>query len=338
MVRICIFSRSFFPAIGGQERVAAVLAREFVQHGHSVVLLTDTISMELDDLPFEVRRTRKFLTRVAVFKEVDRVLFMSGSIQGFLGCCLAWKRCYVSHQSIYGIGAGLERVAGLLKVFLSRWTVNICISEFQRTRLRAPAVLIPNPVDQEFVQPLLPTKPRFDFVFVGRLVSDKGAALLIEAFSRLQGRWSNASLRVIGDGPELARLQAEVMRLGLGDRIVFSGALTGPVLASAVAECGCLVVPSLWEEPFGMAALEGLALCRHVIVTRRGALPEVVGRFGTVVNPDPFDLSLAMEHFLGSVRSGSEFDADKACYLERFSPNRVASQYLEVLLGEVPLR
>lgn len=337
-MRICIFSRSFFPTLGGQERVAAVLAREFTHHGHSVVVLTDTPSREADDFPYEVQRTAQFWKRLGIFRGADRVLFMSGSLQGLLGCWLARKRCYITHQSIYGIGSGLECLAGLLKAKLTRWTVSICVSDFQRGRLRAPAVLIPNPLDQEFLQRSVHPRPRFDFGFVGRLVSDKGVALLIEALWRIKIRCPGASLRVIGDGPERAALQAQVSGLELGDRVIFSGILTGADLVSAMAECGCLVVPSVWEEPFGMAAIEGLAVCRHVIVTRRGALPEVVGRFGTVVDPDPSALSVAMESYLGATTGDPERDAAKARYLEQFSPSHVANRYLAALLGELPQR
>lgn len=332
--RICIFSRSFFPAVGGQERVAAILAREFTTRGYKVVILTDTPSDEVNELPYQVLRTGRFWDRVAVFGGSDRVLFMSSSLQGLLGCWLARKRCYITHQSLYGIGSGLERWVGVLKARLAGLTVNICISEFQRSRLRAPAVLIPNPVDEEFLQIPASTRRSFEFGFAGRLVSDKGVALLLEAFQRVHAVFPAARLRVIGDGPEGPALKDQARTLGLGQHVSFSGSLYGTHLSLAMAECECLVVPSVWEEPYGMAALEGMATCLQVIVTRRGALPDVVGPFGTVVDPDPDSLACAMEQFLRSPRADREGNQAKADYLRQFSSDQVAGRYLEVLFGD----
>lgn len=332
-MRICVFSRSFFPALGGQERVAEVLAREFTNLGHTVLVLTDAPPGEVDGRPYEVRRTGRFWDRVAVFRGVDRVLFMSSSLQGLLGCWLAGKRCYVAHHSMYGIGNGAERLAGILKAWLSKLTVNICISEFQRKRLPARAILIPNPLDQAFLDWPAGNSVKFDFGFVGRLVPDKGVGLLMDALKSVHSSFPEASLRVIGDGPERSALEMQARQLGLSDRVNFSGPLHGDEMVSAMADCGCLVVPSLCEETFGLAALEGLAVCRWVIVTRRGALPEVIGPFGTVVDPDSEPLALAMVEFLLKKHAYHAQSPARTSYVNGFSSKALALRYLEVLQG-----
>lgn len=332
-LRICIFSRSFFPAVGGQERVAAMLAREFSNSGHSVVVLTDTPATDGEGLPFEIYRTRRFWGRWAIFRGADRILFMSSSLQGMVGAFLACKRCYVSHQSVYGIGSGTERLAGMLKNVLSSLTINVCISDFQRRLLRAPAVIIPNPVGREFLNVKQDISRRFAFCFVGRLVSDKGVALLIDALSLVQKNFPGVSLRVIGDGPERADLEKQALRLGLCDRVEFAGVLAGPDLALAMSECECLVVPSVWEEPFGMVALEGIATCREVIVTNRGALPEVVGDFGLIVEPTINSLASAMTEYLSRANLTQDNNPERLMYLRQFYPENIAQRYLRVLCG-----
>lgn len=106
-------------------------------------------------------------------------------------------------------------------------------------------------------------------LFVGRLEAYKGVATLIDAMRQHPG----VSLRIVGDGPERAalELQAKGMR-----NVMFVGFQQGEALWAEYRGARCLVVPSLWYEPFGLVALEGLARGVPTIVSDRGGLPEIV--------------------------------------------------------------
>ncbi len=114
--------------------------------------------------------------------------------------------------------------------------------------------------------------PRHDegyVLYVGRLEAYKGVATLIEAMRALP----NVPLRIVGDGPDRARL----MGLARGMRnITFVGFAQGAALWDEYAGARAAVVPSVWYEPFGMVTLEAMVRGVPVIVSDRGGLPEIV--------------------------------------------------------------
>ena len=113
--------------------------------------------------------------------------------------------------------------------------------------------------------------------FVGRLEpGTKGIERLIERWSRARAEGSLGDLRLnlIGTGPLAgsASIEAEgVRQLGFMER----GELDRHLLSGRA-----LVCPSLWEEPFGLVAIEGFAAGLPVLATDRGALTETVGLLG----------------------------------------------------------
>jgi alpha-1,3-rhamnosyl/mannosyltransferase len=70
-----------------------------------------------------------------------------------------------------------------------------------------------------------------------------------------------------------------------------------PVVARLTAASSAVVVPSLYEG-FGLPALEGMACGTVVVAANRGALPEVCGEAGLLVEPDPAGLAYGMERAL----------------------------------------
>src|SRR5262249_8485456 len=129
--------------------------------------------------------------------------------------------------------------------------------------------------------------------------SDKGCDLLISAVSMLRIRNLYPSVTVIGTGPELSLLVRQVDTLGLSDQVRFTGPLKGEELALMLARHRILVVPSRWEEPFGIVALEGAACGCVIIGTNGGGLPEAIGPCGlTVRRGDAGALAEALQEVL----------------------------------------
>ncbi len=99
----------------------------------------------------------------------------------------------------------------------------------------------------------------FEITFVGNLIHRKGVDILIAALARVRTRaWR---LAVIGDGPERGALTAMARRLGIGDRVVWHGALPNAEVGEAVAGSDLLVLPSRWD---GWGAVVNEALMRGV--------------------------------------------------------------------------
>lgn len=121
-------------------------------------------------------------------------------------------------------------------------------------------------------------------VFLGRLVPEKGADVVIEAFAQLK---EPAQLLIIGDGLERARIEARVRDLNLSDKIRFTGLIDDAERRQLLSNSFAMVVPSLHEELFGMVAVEGALSGLPVVASAKGGLQEIVepGRTGYLCPP-----------------------------------------------------
>jgi glycosyltransferase involved in cell wall biosynthesis len=100
-----------------------------------------------------------------------------------------------------------------------------------------------------------------------------------------------------------------------------------------------IVVPSVWEEPFGVVALEGLACGCAPIVTRSGGLPDAVGRCGVVVpKNDTASLADAIDRLLGDERARAALLAHAPEHLAQHTRARVARRYLEIIEAAIAAR
>lgn len=125
-------------------------------------------------------------------------------------------------------------------------------------------------------------------VAYGRLVAYKGFDLVLRVARALP----DVQFVIAGDGP--ARPELERGAAGLSN-VTFTGHLVGRELTELLNLARVVIVPSEWPEPFGMVVLEAWREARPVIVTRRGALAEIVehGRTGIVI--DASEVAAAVE-------------------------------------------
>jgi glycosyltransferase involved in cell wall biosynthesis len=148
---------------------------------------------------------------------------------------------------------------------------NVAVSSYLLRRLRLPnghAILNPIRVETNS-QP----SERNLIAFAGRLEPEKGVGVLLRAVAKLR----DVRLEVAGDGtilPELKRLAED---LGIRARVRFLGAQPHQVVRELYLRSSVVCVPSICYESFGYAAAEALALGRALMVSDRGALPELVG-------------------------------------------------------------
>jgi glycogen synthase len=123
------------------------------------------------------------------------------------------------------------------------------------------------------------------FAFVGRFVPEKGIVTLLQAahILRMQGR--EFELRLIGDGPERPKLETIIREKGLESCVHITGFLKGNALAEVLSDVGVVVMPSVWQETAGLAAIEQMIRGRLVIVANVGGLSEIVGDTGLTFPP-----------------------------------------------------
>lgn len=118
------------------------------------------------------------------------------------------------------------------------------------------------------------------FAYVGRLVPEKGVAVLLGASHVLMQRGSRFCIRIIGDGPQRYELEEMTRKLGLSDRVEFVGSLAQNAVSDSLATAAAVVIPSIWEEVAPLVALEQMMQGRLVIASDIGGLGEEVDRFG----------------------------------------------------------
>jgi glycosyltransferase involved in cell wall biosynthesis len=121
---------------------------------------------------------------------------------------------------------------------------------------------------------------RICFAYLGRLVAEKGVPVLLEAVRMLKGQGETFEVQLIGDGPERSKLEAIIRRDGLEGFVRFTGQLTGSALADVLDAVHAVVMPSVWEETAGLAAIEQMVRGRLVIASDIGGLSEIVGNAG----------------------------------------------------------
>lgn len=120
--------------------------------------------------------------------------------------------------------------------------------------------------------------------FLGRVEANKGIHLLVDAVSRQRSGVCHLSVAGLGAPDYVAGLRARFPSPDIDYLGVVADA------AGFLSSLDALVVPSEYEETFGMSAAEALALGVPVIASNRGALPELVadGRNGFIFDPaDP---------------------------------------------------
>jgi glycosyltransferase involved in cell wall biosynthesis len=144
--------------------------------------------------------------------------------------------------------------------------------------------------------------------FAGRLVPEKGADLLVEAFAKVVARIPKARLLIVGEGPERRRIEAKIGKLGLGSRAALLGHLCQKELEERFADAWVQVVPSRWEEPFGTVAAEAMMRGTSVVASSTGGLAEFIRDGDTGLLIPPSDVASLAEALLSLVQDPKRAD------------------------------
>lgn len=330
-MRVLVLARTFLPIVGGLEIRMAQLAEAWSRQGIRVVVATRTPG-ESQQAPFRVLRNPGALEMLREVRRADVIYQPNLSLRELWPLALVRKPWVVSHHSWYTRTDGSVTLADLMKRALSRRAdVSIAVSRALAVELGPETIVIPNPYRDEifFLRPEI-SKDR-ELVFVGRLVSDKGLDVLIEAMGLLAARQQRPHLTVIGNGPERPGIEAMVERMGLRDRVRFVGQLEGESLARELARHEILVVPSRYREPFGIVVLEGLASGCVVIGSEGGGLPEAIGPCGlTFPNGDAAALAARLKTLLTDELTLRKLRDQTAAHLVAFRGESIVARYLEV--------
>lgn len=123
-------------------------------------------------------------------------------------------------------------------------------------------------------QPLLFEKPRL--LCLGRLVEDKGFDVALRAFKKVVENVPEARLVIGGDGPSRPKLEELATDLEISNLVEFIGWVQPDRVYELINTATIVIMPSRWEEAFGLVALQAAQMARPVVATRVGGLPEIV--------------------------------------------------------------
>jgi len=155
---------------------------------------------------------------------------------------------------------------------------------------------------------------------VGRLSRVKGYHDLVAAFPAVLSRHPQAHLLIVGDGGEREELESLAARCGISENTVFTGFQSD--VAPYFSLLDIFVLPSTWQEPFGLVLIEAMAAYLPVVATSVGGVPEIVldGETGLLVKPNrPDELAAAVNTLLD--------DSHRAAYMGRAGRGRAENLF-----------
>jgi glycosyltransferase involved in cell wall biosynthesis len=157
------------------------------------------------------------------------------------------------------------------------------------------------------VRPLPPAPPgEAPFLAGGRLVPQKGLAILLAAWRELLDRGVEATCEIVGTGPLHDQLESEITRLRLAAHVRLVGSMPNEELLARLASCRGFVLPCVRTPDGFMDGIpnilaEAMALGRPVVSTRLSGVPELVedGVSGLLAEPgDPGSLADHLERLI----------------------------------------
>lgn len=330
-MKILIYSPAFHPSIGGLETLVSILAHEFVHDGHQVKLISQTPAHEADSFPFEVIRRPGSLRLLNLVRWCDIYFQPNISLRGVWPLALTLKPWIVAHNNWYSRADGHLAWQDRVKHFLIQFATGISVSHSVAAHVKTPSTIIPNAYSENVFRLMPEIKRERELVFLGRLVSDKGVDLVLEALSILRMRGLSPQLTIIGGGPEEGALRQQAEELRLTGQVEFAGIKTGEELTRFLNAHQILVVPSRWREPFGIVALEAIACGCVVVGSEGGGLKDAIGVCGeTFPNGDAQALARVLEGLLTDDTRVQKWRAGRSAHLARHMRAKVAREYLDV--------
>lgn len=232
----------------------------------------------------------------------------------------------------------------------------VCISDYARSQMMAlsePAawdrmcvVHCGIPVEQftpsrgKSVQKLYDDDQKADpmILYLGRLVPEKGQAILLQAIRLLGERGRRVNLILAGDGPSRLGLECMARQLGITSQASFIGAVGQDEVSALYASASIFCLPS-YAEGVPVVLMEAMAMELPVVSTRIAGIPELVqnGCTGLLVSPGrPDELAGALERLLDDPLRGGEMGArGRRDVIREFNVERSAEQLHAYLQKEL---
>jgi glycosyltransferase involved in cell wall biosynthesis len=189
----------------------------------------------------------------------------------------------------------------------------------------------------------------FQLLFVGRIRIEKGILVILKALDLLMHEFNTSMdlpplhLHIFGDGDEtyISELQTFLREKGLTDIVTFHGKVPQDELIQYYDRCEIMLVPSLWQEPFGLVVAEAMARGLPVIASSVGGPAEIITheKNGLLVEAgDERALALAISQLINNPDKRKRFgQAARSTVQERFvieeNASRVEQHLQRAIIG-----
>jgi glycosyltransferase involved in cell wall biosynthesis len=359
-VRILHWAVPYYRGFGGQSIFIERLALEFIKRGHEVAILTDNhatknipkdnsenqlnvYSLNLSPTNLDNRTPLKFAGIVEVIQKFNPDIIHIHNLVSleiiYLNLFLNRKDAMIPTVCTIHDLATLNRVVALLKKdeAIPRLDCIVSPSRYIDSFLRGISLefrknvkIIYNGVPEKL--PLEHTTfKKLHLLFAADLNEHKGAVILLNAWSKICKKYPDVTLFIAGEGAAKEFIEQYAKTSGIGQQVVFTGWLSQNELHEYLSADCVFVMPSMLGEAFGLVAAEASMAGAAVIVSRIGALPEIVEDrvSGLVVTPgDTNSLVQAIEELINDEELRRKFGiAAKKRAQKLFSMEKSVDEY-----------
>lgn len=335
--KILFVSYAFYPNMGGIEVNSILLSHYFQKFGAEIKLVTMVEEEGEKRFPFPVIRKPGLQKLFELHKWADLVFENNPSLS------LSWPKVFFKSLNVIAIRTRISREDGRRNIYdrlkslnLRRACAVIAVSSVMKNIFFPNAVVIGNPYRENIFRNFHRERAPLSFVFVGRLVSEKGVDIAIEAIRKLSLKLSEnnlPTLKIIGSGSELNALKELVKKYEMNQQVYFLGPKYDDHLSEILNSCRYILIPS-HNEAFGNVAIEGMACGCLPFVSNNSGLPEAVGEAGVTFKVNSVDdLVEKIYHLINNPEVEVTYRQKFESHLLNHKPEHVARRYWDVIMG-----
>lgn len=182
-------------------------------------------------------------------------------------------RCYKESRMASAVVSSMLTVHNCLGTWQKHISAYIAVSDFVKNKHIdggiSPDIIYTKP------NVIIPAATTLDsrnrqIAYIGRLSPEKGVATLIEAWLKAD---TDGKLIIAGNGPDLERLHFLSKD---HPSILFVGQVASPKVLEIMATSLAVIIPSIWDEPFGRTVIEAFSVGTPVIGSQKGGIAEII--------------------------------------------------------------
>lgn len=313
---------------GGIERIVYMLVNGLVQHGHDVTLFANPesqVSCRL--LPYPRLRSQNNIDTLINMWHVSQAVRRGDFdlIHSFARLAYLTTLLPLAIPKIMSYQRGISRRNVLVGNLMSRGTLTFtgCSAHLIRQwQCAGNFHVVYNGVPLTTYRWTSQVEPEAPLVYLGRVEEIKGVHLAIDVANKCGRRLIIAGNIPTGDHHKQyfeERIEPQVD----GKHVEYVGPVDDATKSDLLGRSAALLMPLLWEEPFGIVMAEALACGTPIIGLRRGSLPEIVEHS---VNGFVCDSTDEMVTAVGQLDSISRADCRRTLE-ERFSDRVIVQSY-----------